>query len=181
MSLEIKVGPTQLAIHHGQSMLVTGPDGEIGFPSDKGFYFFDTRLISSWRIYANGEPWELLSSGSITYFAHRVFLVNRPILAEAGEIAPRTLGLVLSRSIGDGLHEDIDLTNHGSKRAQFNLEIAIRGDFADIFEVRSDRIVRRGRITTDASPDSGARPLGKGRPAGRHQQVTSRPNRKGTR
>jgi hypothetical protein len=33
---------------------------------------------------------------------------------------------------------------------RFNLEIAIRADFADIFEVKSDGIVRRGRITTAA-------------------------------
>ena len=121
MSLEIKVGPAQLTIHHGQSVLVTEPNGEIDAPSDKGLYFFDTRLISSWKIYANGEPWELLTSGSVTYFAYRVFLANRAILTEAGEIAPHALGLVLSRSIGDGLHEDIDLTNHGIKPVRFNL------------------------------------------------------------
>ena len=34
---------------------------------------------------------------------------------------------------------------------RFNLEIAIRADFADIFEVKSDNIVRRGRITTSWS------------------------------
>ena len=31
---------------------------------------------------------------------------------------------------------------------RFNLEISIRCDFADIFEVKSGQIVRRGRITT---------------------------------
>jgi glycogen debranching enzyme len=152
MSLTVKVGPAQLMIHHGQSVLVTEPNGEIAAGSDAGLYFLDTRLISSWKIYANGEPWELLSSGSVTYFAYRVFLANRPILTQAGEIAPHTLALVLSRSIGDGFHEDIDLTNHGSWPVRFNLEIAIRGDFADIFEVKSKRIVRRGRITTDWLP-----------------------------
>jgi glycogen debranching enzyme len=154
MALEIKVGPTQLTIHHGQSVFVTEPNGEINARTDKGFYFLDTRLISSWRIYANGEPWELLNSGSVTYFAHRVFLTNRAILTEDGEIAPHTLGLVLSRSIGDGLHEDLDLTNHSAKPVRFNLEIALRGDFADIFEVKASRIVRRGRITTDWLPES---------------------------
>ena len=34
---------------------------------------------------------------------------------------------------------------------RFNLEIAIRADFADIFEVKSNHIVRRGRITTSWS------------------------------
>lgn len=149
MSLEIKVGPTQLAIHHGQTVFVCEPNGEVSPPSDYGFYFRDTRLISSWKIYANGENWELLNSGSITYFAHRVYLTNREILTEDGEIAARTLGLVLSRSLGDGLHEDIDLTNYGNRPVRFNLEISVRSDFADLFEVKSRRIVRRGHITTD--------------------------------
>jgi hypothetical protein len=34
---------------------------------------------------------------------------------------------------------------------RFNLEIAIRADFADIFEVKGNHIVRRGRITTSWS------------------------------
>jgi glycogen debranching enzyme len=49
------------------------------------------------------------------------------------------------------MHEDLDITNHGSRPIRFNLEIAIRSDFADVFEVKSNRIVRRGRITTDWS------------------------------
>ena len=49
------------------------------------------------------------------------------------------------------MHEDLDITNHGPKRVRFNLEIAIRSDFADVFEVKSGRIVRRGRIATDWS------------------------------
>ena len=154
MSFEIKVGPPQLAIHHGQTVLVCEPNGEIAPPTDKGLYFYDTRLISSWRIYANGTPWDLLNSGAITYFAHRVYLANQEIVTESGEIPPHTLGLVLSRSIGDGLHEDVAVTNHGRKPVRFNLEIAIRGDFADVFEVKSKRIIRRGRINTDWFPMS---------------------------
>jgi glycogen debranching enzyme len=148
LALEIKVGPPQVAIHHAQGVLLTEQDGQIDWPSDKGLYFLDTRLISSWNIYANGESWELLNSGSVTHYASRTYLTNAAILTEDGEIPEHVLSLVISRSIGDGVHEDLDLTNHGQARVRFNLEIAMRSDFADIFEVKSDRIVRRGRITT---------------------------------
>ena len=50
------------------------------------------------------------------------------------------------------MHEDIDVTNNSLNPVRFNLEIAIRADFADIFEVKSDHIVRRGRIATSWSP-----------------------------
>ena len=53
--VEIKVGPPQLAIHQGYTVLITEPDGQMFWPTDKGLYFFDTRLISAYALYANGE------------------------------------------------------------------------------------------------------------------------------
>ena len=72
-------------------------------------------------------------------------------LTADGVIPLRTLGLVISRLISDGIHEDLDVTNNSMRQVRFQLEIALRCDFADIFEVRSGNIVRRGRITTDWS------------------------------
>ncbi len=151
MPFEITVGPPQLVIHQGHGVLITENDGQIPWPTNKGLYYFDTRLISSWYIYANGQEWELLNSGSVSHYAARIFLTNRRIATEQGEIPPRTLGLTLSRSIGGGVHEDIDIENHGTQLICFNLEIAIRSDFADLFEVKAENIVRRGRITTEWS------------------------------
>ncbi len=56
LASEITVGPPQIAINQGHSVLVTDRDGQIPFPSKMGLYFFDTRLISNWTIYANGAP-----------------------------------------------------------------------------------------------------------------------------
>ncbi len=148
MTFKVQVGPAQIAIHQGQTVLVTEPDGQVTWPSQRGLYFRDTRLISAWAIYANGEPWDLLNGGAIAYNVARVFLTNRAIISEDGPIAPRTLGLVIGRHIDGGLHEDIDITNNSQVPVRFNLEIAIRADFADVFEVKSNKIVRRGRITT---------------------------------
>src|SRR5229473_1901453 len=151
MTVKVQVGPPQIAIHQGQTVLICEEDGQINWPSEKGLYFLDTHVISSWTIYANGEPWELLNGGAISYYASRIFLTNRALLTEDGTIAPRTLGLTLSRSISGGMHEDLDVINHGMKPAIFQLEIALRSDFADVFEVKAGRIVRRGRITTEWS------------------------------
>jgi glycogen debranching enzyme len=150
MSFKVQVGPPQISIHQGQTVLVTEADGQIAWPSDKGLYFLDTRVISSWRVFANGVPWELLNGGAVTYFGARVFQTNRDFVTEDGPIAARTLGLTLGRHIEGGMHEDIDISNNSGKAVRFNLEIAVRGDFADIFEVKSNRIVRRGHITTSS-------------------------------
>lgn len=151
MAFKVQVGPAQIAIHQGQTVLVTEPDGQVNWPSERGLYFLDTRVISAWAIYANGEPWDLLNGGAIASQAARIFQTNRAFLSEDGPIAARTLGMVIGRHIGGGLHEDIDVTNNSLEPVRFNLEIAIRADFADIFEVKSNRIVRRGRITTSWS------------------------------
>ncbi|MGB6663168.1 MAG: glycogen debranching N-terminal domain-containing protein [Xanthobacteraceae bacterium] len=152
MAFKVQVGPAQIAIHQGQTVLVTKPDGQVNWPSTRGFYFRDTRVISAWAIYANGELWDLLNGGAVAYDAARIFLTNRAFDTEYGPIAARTLGLVLGRHIKGGLHEDIDITNNSQKPVRFNLEIAIRADFADIFEVKAHHIVRRGHITTSWSP-----------------------------
>ena len=151
MPFKVEVGPPQISIHQGQTVLITEESGQINWPSEKGLYFFDTRVISSWRIYANGEPWELLNGGAISYYASRIYLTNRSLRTEAGMIPQRTLGLTISRWISGGMHEDLDITNNSTKPVRFQLEIALRCDFADIFEVKTGQIVRRGRIVTQWS------------------------------
>ena len=151
MPFKVQVGPPQISIHHGQTVLISDQDGQIQWPSDRGLYFLDTRVLSAWAIYANGEPWDLLNGGAIAYHAARVYLTNRAVGTEDGVIPARTLGLTISRTISGGMHEDLDLTNNGPMPVHFQLEIAPRSDFADIFEVKSGRIVRRGRIATEWS------------------------------
>ncbi|MBV8377073.1 MAG: amylo-alpha-1,6-glucosidase [Verrucomicrobia bacterium] len=149
MSFQVQVGPPQISIHQGHTVLISEQDGQIHWPSEKGLYFLDTRVVSSWRIYANGEAWELLNGGAITYYTSRIFLTNRSILTEDGTIPQRELGLSISRSISGGMHEDLDIHNNSMRPVKFQLEIVLRCDFADIFEVKAGHIVRRGRIITE--------------------------------
>jgi glycogen debranching enzyme len=151
MSFKVQVGPAQTAIHQGQTVLLTETDGRVNWPSKRGLYFRDTRVISAWAIYANGELWDLLNGGAVAPHAARIFLTNRAFETAAGPIAARTLGLVIDRQVDGGLHEDIEITNNSQKPVRFNLEVAMRADFADIFEVKGDNIVRRGHIVTSWS------------------------------
>lgn len=48
--MEVKVGPPQIAILYGDALLLTALDGQINSSSEKGLYWKDTRLISSWNI-----------------------------------------------------------------------------------------------------------------------------------
>ena len=151
MSFKVQVGPAQIAIHQGQTVLLTEPSGHINWPSKGGLYFRDTRVISAWAIYANGELWDLLNGGAVAPHAARIFQTNRAFVTQDGPIEARTLGLIIGGHIGCCLHEDLDIVNNSQKPVRFNLEIAMRADFADIFDVKGENIVRRGRIITSWS------------------------------
>jgi glycogen debranching enzyme len=148
MTFKVRVGPAQIAIHHASTVLVTEPNGEMVWPSDRGLYLLDTRLISAWAVQANGESWDLLNGGAVRHDTARIYLTNREFATEDGTVGERTLSLALSRHIDGGLHEDLDITNHGGTAIRFNLEVLIRSDFADVFDVKAKRNIRRGHISS---------------------------------
>jgi len=148
MPVEIAVGPPLLTINHGATFMVTDLGGEIQADTEQGVFADDTRFVSYYALFANGTPWQRLNSAATAYYAARVYLTNAPFATEDGDIPSGTLSLVISRTVGDGIHEDLDLTNHGLTPVRFNLEIVLRSDFADLFEVKLGHLVRRGRIVT---------------------------------
>ncbi len=100
-------------------------------------------------MFANGDRWILQNSGAIAYYASRAYLTNPRIVTEYGDIEPGTLSLIFSRAVGNyGIHEDFDIYNYAMKRVCFALEISLRTDFADIFEVKTKRMLRKGTVTT---------------------------------
>ncbi|HEY3118350.1 MAG TPA: glycogen debranching N-terminal domain-containing protein, partial [Chloroflexota bacterium] len=153
MPVAISVGPPALTINQGSSFMVTDLNGEISQESEQGVFAGDTRFVSSYAISANGEPWVRLTSSTTAYYAARIHLMNPLVPTEDGEIPEGSLGLVIVRTVGDGIHEDLDVTNHGLQPVRFNLEVALRSDFADLFEVKSHKFIRRGRIETEWHPN----------------------------
>src|SRR5262249_42916343 len=148
MPVSISVGPPVVTINQGSTFMVTEPNGQIIADSDQGVFADDTRFVSYYAVFANGQPWQLLTSSTVTYYAARFQLTNTPFETEDGPVSAGTLALSLVRDVADGIHEDIDVTNHSRSSVRFNLEVAFRCDFADIFEVKARNLVRRGRITT---------------------------------
>ena len=69
------------------------------------------------------------------------------------------LGLTISRWIAGGVHEDMEITNNSMSRVSFQLEISVRGDFADLFEVKINWIVVLRPSTKCRCARLGTRPL----------------------
>jgi glycogen debranching enzyme len=149
MAVEVVVGPPLITINRGDTFVLSEADGSITAETDQGIYSRDTRYVSNYEIFADGEPWTLQNSGAIAYYASRAYLINPMVISEGGEIKPASISLILSRAVTGGIHEDFDIHNYNNRRVRFSLELSLRTDFADIFEVRAKRLIRKGNVKTE--------------------------------
>src|ERR1700674_5450871 len=144
MPVEIKVGPPVLTINQGTVFMVTNERGEINGTSEQGVFAGDTRLLSHHRLYINGVPWTLLTSATVQYYAVRIELANPALVTDIGGLAAAQVGLTVRRRVDQAIHEDLDVVSFADGPVHFQLEVALRSDFADIFEVRGHQFTRRG-------------------------------------
>ena len=144
MPIEIKVSPPGITISQGRTFMVTDQSGQINAGTDEGVYAIDTRFVSYYHLYIDHKPWELLNSSQLNFYASRFHLTNPKLTTVNGEFDAHTIGLVINRAVGMGIHEDFDIVNHTRRKVRFVFEVVLRADFADIFEVKARHILLRG-------------------------------------
>ena len=145
MTIEIKVGPPVITISQGRTFMVTDKSGSITADSDQGVYAIDTRFLSFYRLFINRVPLKVINSSQLTFYAARFHLTNPDITTEGGVITENTLSLTINRTVSEGIHEEWEVLNYSGNKVIFLLELSIRSDFADIFEVKAHDIVQRGQ------------------------------------
>jgi len=156
-SVEIRVGPPSLTVHADEQFLVCAPDATIAAGEQQGYFCVDTRLVSAYELTLSRTPPTLLNSAVVQPFSARHEFVNAEMATSGGVIERGTLHLRLDRTIHHGIHEDYDLTNYASEAVEFELELRLEGDYADLFDVKEERFVRRGLL--ESRWDSEARTL----------------------
>ena len=141
MAFKVQVGPAQIAIHQGQTVLVTAPDGQVTWPSQRGLYFRDTRVISAWAIYAKGEPWDLLNGGAVAYHLHAEYPC-RAALADQHQESGRISGDMSPRDFGEfgAPHDHVDFF-----RCRFGLRQADTCSFRNRVDAGRHQAGDRGR------------------------------------
>lgn len=148
MPIEIKVGPPVITISQGRTFIVSDLLGGINPATAQGVYMNDTRFVCYYGLSLNGNPLNVVNSSQITFYAARFHLTNPQINLESGILPAQTLHIMLNRAVNGGIHEDLEVANYTGKRVRFVLEVSLYSDFADIFEVRTQNIVRRGEMLT---------------------------------
>ncbi len=144
MPTKVSVNSGIITINDGSSFLVTASDGSINDNLAQGFFVQDTRLISYYEISLNRNPLFLLASSSLNHHSVLYQFTNRELRTVNGTLPYGRMLVSIRRDIVGGMHEDIDITNHHHEQVEFQLMLAIRSDFADIFEVKAQLILTRG-------------------------------------
>ena len=114
-----------------------------------GLFVHETRLLSRYRYLIDGispQPVALSNVAQHTWLGYYIQLPPGlgPSEPDQGsgqvpEASQQTLELRLSRYVGGGLHEDVDLTNFTQRPTAFTLGLEVDADFADQAETSGDR------------------------------------------
>src|SRR5436309_79265 len=147
-------GVPTITINHDHQFLVCDTNATMVPTGGVGFFARDTRFVSGYNLTINGRVPLLLDASPFDHFSAR-WEFTSPELPLAGTrngaehdviLEERALGIRLDRTIFEGIHEDYDLINYAAEPVRLILEVAIESDFADIFDVRRRRLVRRGDL-----------------------------------
>jgi glycogen debranching enzyme len=148
VTLPIQIGPSTVTINRDDRVLVCQPDARLDPAAEQGFFARDTRMVSGWELLINGRPPLLLSSSPVQFYSARFEFTNEAMFDDAGSLDRHSLSIRLDRTVAGGVHEDLDIVNFGRRAARLTIELAIASDFADLFDVRSGRLVRRGALNS---------------------------------
>ena len=138
-----------LYVSQGRTVLATERDGFINESPEHGLFAHQTRLLSRYRYLINDQPPRPVALSNVAQHSWLGYYIFLPPGVDTGEpdqgsgqlqdITQQTLELRISRYVGEGIHEDIDLTNFTQQPITFQLKLEIDADFADQAETRGTR------------------------------------------
>ena len=121
----------QLRILEGATFCLCDELGDL-HGNVEGLFTQDTRFLSSMKLTINGQRPLLLSSDKIEYFSAAFFMRN-PLTDGLG---PDVLSIRRERFVGDGMQDSFVVQNESMEPIEFDLELDVGADFADIFAVK---------------------------------------------
>ena len=135
-------------VSKNRTVLATDLHGEVGSFPESGLFVYQTRMLSRYRYFINGQPPHPLALSNVhqnTWMGYYIAAPpgldpdSRPDFGPGRLIGAETIEFRVSRFVGDGMHEDIDIVNFAGMPVEFLSEIELDADFADWGEVHGDR------------------------------------------
>jgi glycogen debranching enzyme len=151
--MEVRVGPAVIVTHVNDEVLISETNGTVYGHAQQGYFVADTRLVSGYELKIARHAPVLLNSSAIEAHSARFEFTNPRLLDDEGfELPEHTLHLRLDRVVDNGVHEDYTLTNYAPGTIDLIVELSIESDFADLFDVKTQRLQRRGILRSTWDP-----------------------------
>ena len=122
-------------------MLSTNLNGFVIRDSSDGLFIHQTRMLSRYRWLIDDKEPIAVALSNVQQHSWLGYYIQLPRSLKPGpqdrgsgemaEVSERSLELRLSRSVGFGVHEDVDVTNFTQETADFQLKLELDADFAD--------------------------------------------------
>jgi glycogen debranching enzyme len=135
---------------NGVAFLVTAAGGDITGDALDGLFLDDTRHLSRWVLGVDGVPLRVLTSGRRPYAATQVLSPSTPRGRHPAYTVFRSQAVD-----GAGLSEELRLVNNLPRPATVLVTYAVAADFADQFELRTDRSYDKPGGTRAVAVDRG--------------------------
>ena len=143
--IRLRPRPGQNYISQGHSVFLTGNDGFVREDQQEGLLIYQTRTISRYRYLIDGKPLQPVALSQVRQNSWMGYYIA-PVPGESDGTV-KTIELRLSRFAGNGLHEEVDLTNHTQKTAVLTLVLEVAADFVDQSEMGSGQTSTPGSLS----------------------------------
>src|SRR5439155_1731982 len=140
-----------IEVLEGSSFMLSDRRGDVTEGSIAGFFHEDTRYLNRFLLQVGGRPPTVLTSGGVDYYSAAFYMTN----PELPGIPERTLSISRYRFVGEGLRERIRVQSHATEPVRVEVRLSCGVDFADLFEVKQQRIRKEGELRSDHDPAHG--------------------------
>ncbi|MGH9737449.1 MAG: glycogen debranching N-terminal domain-containing protein [Candidatus Acidiferrales bacterium] len=143
--VKLRPRPETVQVSRGRTVIISQLDGNMD--SDQlfeGLWIYETRVLRRYAWLMNGKRPNFSCGSNIEQFSWMGYYVQAPENCKetpAHECDPmqEALELRLTRSVGEGMHEDIDLTNHTQISTAVDLVLEFEHEFASRQEIKKGR------------------------------------------
>lgn len=143
----IKIRPRgdRAEISRGRTSFVSEYDGDVRKEiAIEGLYVYNTRILARYSWWMNGNKPEFSCGSRIDQFSWIGYYIQAPENWQetpARECDPlqQTVELRITRSVGEGMHEDLRLTNHTQISTTVKLELEYELEFVSQDEAEGER------------------------------------------
>jgi len=157
-SFLVRIHPHRENFHisQGRTVFQVDMEGIVAPESADGLFVSRTRLLSLYRYLIDGKPPKANVMGNVKQHSWLGYYIASPPESSGDsedqgsgqmeEISEKTIELRVSRYVGQGVHEDIDITNFTQESTQFRFELELDADFADQEKVQKGKREQQGKL-----------------------------------